>query len=558
MSSQNWIELALLIGVLCLLAAPIGAYTAAIFSNRIPATVIRIESTLLGFMGIDSSESMTWKRYLFALLSFNALGCILTFLILKFQNLLPLNPANLPGLSWDLALNTSVSFATNTNWQAYSGESTLSYFSQMVGLATHNFTSAAIGFAVFAVIARGLIGKETTNLGNFWVDVYRSIVYILIPLSIVLALVLISQGVVQTFAPYTEVTTLEGVKQTLPMGPAASQIAIKQLGTNGGGFFGVNSAHPFENPTPISNFFSCVAILLLPFSVVVAFGHLVRDTRHSRVLVLSMFLVMLVGLFVELYSEFKMNPLSGVSMEGKEVRFGIFNSIVWSNWTTLASNGSVNAMHDSLTPLAGLVTIFNMQLGETIFGGVGSGMYGLVLQIILTVFIAGLMVGRTPEYLGKKIEKQEIIAAVFGLLLPSASVLILTAIALSTESGTAAVSNHGPHGLSQVLYALTSQSQNNGSAFAGLGVNAPFYNVAGSIAMIIGRFSVIVPVFVIAGSLAAKKRVQASEGTFRTDSPLFAVLLLSVIIIVGALTFLPVLVLGPGLEHLLLQRGIAF
>ncbi|MBL8021970.1 MAG: potassium-transporting ATPase subunit KdpA [Leptospirales bacterium] len=558
MESRHWIELTLLIGMLLLLAFPIGRYTAAVLSGQIPEMLLRVESRLLQSIGVDAQESMNWKTYLFALLSFNFLGCIFTLGVLMLQQFLPLNPGKLPGLSWDLALNTAVSFATNTNWQAYSGESTLSYFSQMVALASHNFTSAAIGYSVFAVIVRGLSAKQTVNLGNFWVDLTRSTVYILIPFSLVFAIILIGQGVVQTFLAYHEATTLEGIKQIIPVGPVASQLAIKQLGTNGGGFFGVNSAHPFENPTPLSNFLSCVAILLLPLSIVVAFGRMVGDTKHSRVLILAMMLVMLVGLGVGLHSEFQLNQLTGTSMEGKEVRFGVFNSVVWSNWTTLASNGSVNAMHDSLSPLAGLVALFNMQLGETIFGGVGSGMYGLILQIILTVFVAGLMVGRTPEYQGKKIEKQEIIAAMFGLLLPSVSVLLLTAVALSTTSGTEAVSNHGPHGLSQVLYAFTSQSQNNGSAFAGLGVNTPFYNVLGCVAMIVGRFGVMVPVIWIAGSLARKRQIVASEGTFRTDSFLFGALLLSVIVIMGALTFLPVLVLGPGLEHLLLQKGMSF
>lgn len=558
MESRHWIELTLLIGTLLLLAAPIGRYTAAVLSGKIPELMIRTESRMLRFLGVDAQESMNWKTYLFALLSFNFVGCIFTFGVLMLQQFLPLNPGRLPGLTWDLALNTAVSFATNTNWQAYSGESTLSYFSQMVALASHNFTSAAIGYSVFAVIVRGLTAGQTQNLGNFWVDLTRSTIYILIPFSLVFAIILISQGVVQTFSAYQEATTLEGIKQVIPVGPVASQVAIKQLGTNGGGFFGVNSAHPFENPTPLSNFLSCVAILLLPLSVVMAFGRMVGDRKHSRVLIFAMMLVMLVGLGVGLHSEFQLNRSSGTSMEGKEVRFGIFNSVVWSNWTTLASNGSVNAMHDSLSPLAGLVAIFNMQLGETIFGGVGSGMYGLILQIILTVFVAGLMVGRTPEYQGKKIEKQEIIAAMVGLLLPSACVLLLTALALSTSSGTAAVSNHGPHGLSQVLYAFTSQSQNNGSAFAGLGVNTPFYNVLGSVAMILGRFGVIVPVIWIAGSLASKRQIATSDGTFRTDSFLFGALLLSVIVIMGALTFLPVLVLGPGLEHLLMQKGISF
>jgi K+-transporting ATPase ATPase A chain len=507
------------------------------------------------------------------LLLFNLLGVIVVFGLQRFQSLLPFNPQQLGDTTTDLAFNTAVSFATNTNWQAYSGESTLSYLTQMLGLTVQNFLSAATGMAVLAALARGLVRRKTETIGNFWVDLVRSTLYILLPLSIVLALVLVSQGVVQSFGPAVETTLLDPTTdgagsavatQTIPLGPAASQIAIKQLGTNGGGFFGVNSAHPLENPTPLSNFLQLVAILIIPAAFCYTYGEMVGDVRQGWALLATMLLVFvpLVGLCIA--AEQNGNPRladlgidqttsslqSGGNMEGKEVRHGIATSALWAAATTAASNGSVNAMHDSFTPLGGLVPMWLMQLGEVIFGGVGSGLYGLLIFALLAVFIAGLMVGRTPEYLGKKIEAYEMKLAALVILIPPLVVLGGTALAVSVEAGRATVSNPGPHGFSQILYALSSAGNNNGSAFAGLGVNNVFYNSLLGAAMLISRYWLIVPVLAIAGSLARKQTTPAGAGTLPTHTPLFIGLTAAMVLLVGALTFVPALALGPIVEHL--------
>jgi len=503
---------------------------------------------------------MNWRQYIGALLAFNALGFVVVFLLQIAQSGLPLNPQRLVGVPWVLAFNTAVSFMTNTNWQAYAGETTLSYLTQMLGLTVQNFLSAATGIAVFLSLARGIARKTSENIGNFWVDIVRSVIYVLLPLSIVLSLALVSQGVIQTFSGSVKVTTLEGGKQTIPLGPVASQIAIKQLGTNGGGFFNANSTHPFENPTPLSNFLEMLSILLIPAALTYTYGIMVKNKRHGWIIFSVMFFLWLAGLALSLYAEYRGNPLleNMVSMEGKETRFGVVNSILWSTSTTAASNGSVNAMHSSLSPLAGGVAMLNMMLGEIVFGGIGSGVYGMLLFVLLTVFIAGLMVGRTPEYLGKKIEAREIQMTIVGILAPSAVILVGAGVAAVLPAGLSSLANKGPHGLSEILYAFTSAAANNGSAFAGLNANTSFYNLALGIAMLIGRFAVIIPCLVIAGSLAAKKVTPSSAGTFTTDNLTFAVLLVAVIMIVGALTFFPVLALGPIIEHLLMLGGRVF
>lgn len=449
---------------------------------------------------------------------------------------------------------------TNTNWQSYSGETTMSYFTQMLGLTVQNFVSAATGIAVLLVLVRGLIRKTTNEIGNFWVDIVRSVLYVLLPLSILFTIVLVNQGVVQNISSYTEVQTLEGNLQTIPQGPAASQIAIKQLGTNGGGFFGTNGAFPFENPTPLSNFLQMLAILLIPSSLVYSYAIMVGSKRQAWVIWGCMLLLFVAGLFISLVAEYQYNPVLQTSapMEGKEVRFGVTNSVLWSVATTTASNGSVNSMHDSLSPFSGFIALLNIMLGEIIFGGVGAGLYGMLIFVILTVFIAGLMVGRTPEYLGKKIEAFEVKMSALAVLAPSAVILVFSAIASSIDVGLSSVSNKGPHGLSQILYAFSSAAGNNGSAFAGLNTNTPFYNIMLGIGMLLGRFAVIVPVLAIAGSLAKKKITPVSSGTFRTDTPLFAFLLIAVILIVGALTFFPALSFGPLVEQLLMTQGFRF
>ncbi len=562
METSAWIEISLFFVLLTGLTPLLGSLFAKVLDGeRVPVlSVLRpVERVIYRVAGIDPESEMNWRGYSFAVVAFSLAGVILVTVLQLFQHRLPLNPHGLRGVPVLLAVNTAISFVTNTNWQAYSGEVTLSYFVQMIGLTVQNFVSAATGIAVMAALARGLSRRQSSSLGNFWVDIVRATLYILLPLSFVVALVLVGQGVVQNFAHYADANTIEGARQTLPMGPAASQVAIKQLGTNGGGFFGVNSAHPFENPTPFSNFIECLSILLLPSAMAYTFGLFVRRRGHGIALLCAMFTIFVAGLAVALWAEFQINPANGLPfMEGKETRLGIMPSVLWGMATTVASNGSVNAMHSSFSPVAGGVAIFNMMMGEVVFGGVGSGVYGMVLFAVLTVFIAGLMVGRTPEYLGKRIESKDVLLAVIGVLLPGAVLLIFTSVSLVAPAGLASFANRGPHGLSEVLYAFTSASNNNGSAFAGLNAATPWYTVLTSIAMLAGRFGVIIPVLMLADSLGRKKYIPPSLGTFPTEGALFVALLIGVVIIVGALTFLPALTLGPVMEHFLMMSGCVF
>jgi len=471
-----------------------------------------------------------------------------------------LNTEHLPNVSWHLAFNTAASFITNTNWQSYSGENTLSYFVQMVGLTVQNFVSAATGIAVALALFRGLTRKTTDQLGNFWTDMTRSVVYVLLPLSIILGIVLVGQGVVQTFSHYETATTLQGAQQVIPLGPAASQIAIKQLGTNGGGFFNSNSSHPFENPTPFSNLLEMLALIIISAGLVFTYGHYAKSKRQAWAIFITMLILLVAGLSISLWAEYGHNNVLNVAgnMEGKETRFGVANSVLWSVITTNTSCGAVNCMHDSLSPLSGLVSMFNMMLGEIIFGGVGSGLYGIIIFVFITVFIAGLMVGRTPEFLGKKIEAYEMKMAILAVLAPSIVIKLFTAIACSVPAGLAGLNNAGPHGFSEILYAFSSAAGNNGSAFAGLNANTPFYNLMLGFGMIIGRFGVIIPVMAIAGSMARKKITPESAGTFKTDNWLFVLLLISVILIVGGLTFFPPLAVGPIVEHFLMNLGVTY
>ena len=516
-----------------------------------------VERLCYRLAGVDERAEQNWQTYALALLAFTVVSLLVLFSILLMQGSLPLNPQHLPGMEWTLAFNTAVSFVTNTNWQAYSGEASLSYFSQMLGLAVQNFVSPAVGLAVLVVFCRGIARKSTHSLGNFWVDMTRATLYGLLPFCLILALLLVWQGVPQTFIDYAHAVTLQGADQSIPLGPAASQIAIKQLGTNGGGFFGVNSAHPFENPTAWSNLFEVASIILIPVALLFTFGHYVKDLRQSRALLASMLILFVLGLGVTTYAELQPNPaLSAASieqvgsLEGKESRFGTVASSLWAVTTTAASNGSVNAMHDSFSPLGGMLPMFNMMLGEVIFGGVGAGLYGMLLFVLIAVFLAGLMIGRTPEYLGKKLEAREVRLLVATLLVMPVGVLILGALAASLPLAAASVTNPGAHGFSQILYAYTSGSANNGSAFAGFGANTPYHNLMIGLAMLIGRFGYILPILAIAGSLAAKKRAPIGSNSFPTHGPLFVTLLTLTILLIGGLTFLPALALGPIAEHL--------
>jgi K+-transporting ATPase ATPase A chain len=563
MATSDIVQIVIYLGILVFLAVPLGSFIGQVLDGKghfLQRPLGWLEHLLYRCGGIDPTKEMTWKAYGLALAVFNLAGFVILLLLQLLQSHLPLNPANLPNVPFWLALNTAISFVTNTNWQAYSGESTMSYLTQMLGLGVQNFLSAATGLAVAAALARGLAKKSSPDLGNFWTDTIRSTVYVLLPLSIIFAVILVSQGVVQNFSSYLSVRTIDGSNQTIPFGPAASQIAIKQLGTNGGGFFGVNSAHPFENPTPLSNFLQTLAILLIPASLPIAFGRMAKNMKHGLSVLAVMFALLLAS-FVGTYAAESMgNPILGNLgfLEGKEVRFGLGNSVLWTVTTTLASNGSVNSMISSFAPLSGGIAILNIMLGEVVFGGVGSGMYGMALFVILAVFIAGLMVGRTPEYLGKKIEAPEIKLAVVGVLAPSVVILTFAAIASISAVGLSSLAHKGPHGLSEILYAFASAAGNNGSAFAGLGANTPFYNTMLSVAMLVGRYAVIFPVLAIAGKLAAKKQTPASTGTFPTEGSLFALLLASTVLIVGALTFFPALCLGPIMEHFLMLSGRTF
>jgi potassium-transporting ATPase potassium-binding subunit len=563
MTTLDYFQIFLFIALLIGLTPVLGKFMYKVFTGEkhmMHPMFGWLEKLIYKIIKVNPDEETNWKSYTYSLLIFNFFGFLFVFLIQLFQAQLPLNPANLPNVSWHSAFNTAVSFMTNTNWQGYAGETTLSYFVQMIGLAVQNFVSAATGIAVIIAVLRGVSRKNTDKLGNFWTDLTRSTLYILLPLSILFAIVLVGQGVVQNFSSYQTVHTLQGAEQVLPMGPAASQIAIKQLGTNGGGFFNANSAHPFENPTPFTNFLEMFAILLISAALTYTYGKMVGSVRQGWTIFSVMMLLFVVGLTISLYGEYSTNPVFGhlSSMEGKETRFGITNSVMWSTATTDASNGSVNAIHDSLSPLAGMVAIINMMLGEVIFGGVGAGLYGMFVFVILTVFIAGLMVGRTPEYMGKKVGAFEVQMAIIANLSTSFVILIFTAWAAVSSYGLSSLNNAGPHGFSEILYAFTSAAGNNGSAFAGLNANTLFYNLTLGIGMLIGRFGVIIPVLAIAGSLAGKNITPTSAGTFRTDTWLFAGLLIAVILIVGGLTYFPALSLGPIIEHLLMNSGITF
>lgn len=561
MTTADFIQIAIYVGLLVVLAPLLGKYMARVFTGKkhfmLPA-LGWLERLCYRTIGVDSNKEQDWKSYLWALLLFNLFGFIFLFVLLMCQGFLPLNPQHLPGLDPFLAFNTTASFVTNTNWQSYGGENTLSYLSQMLGLGVQNFVSAATGFTVILALIRGLSRKSTTLLGNFWVDLTRSTLYVLLPLAIILSVALVSEGTIQNFNSYTEVHTLQGATQVIPQGPAASQIAIKQLGSNGGGFFNTNSSHPFENPTPFTNLLEMLSLLLLAAALPFTYGKMVGNIKQGRIIFGVMLVLFLAGLSLSMYSEYSAHAAHAAMMEGKETRLGLTNSILWSVSTTCASNGAVNAMHDSLSPLSGMVSMVNMMLGEVIFGGVGAGLYGILIFVFLTVFIAGLMVGRTPEYLGKKIDAYDIKMSMVAVLAPNFVVLVFSAIAVMLPSALTSLNNAGPHGFSEILYAFTSAAGNNGSAFAGLNANTPFYNTMIGLGMLIGRFGIIVPVMAIAGNLAQKKITPPSAGTFRTDNMLFAGLLITVILIVGGLTFFPALSLGPIVEHLLMNAGVTF
>jgi K+-transporting ATPase ATPase A chain len=578
MTASSGLQLALYLTVLLLMVKPLGAFMARVYSGQrtfLDPVVGPVERLIYRAAGVRPGDDMDWKSYTLALLLFNLLGFLVVYALQRLQGVLPLNSQGLGAVGPDLAFNTAASFVTNTNWQSYSGEITLSYLTQMLGLTVQNFVSAATGMAVLVALARGFARHSTRTIGNFWADVTRGTLYILLPLAILLALLLTSQGVVQTLSPYRTAallqptTDLSGnrvIQQVLAVGPAASQVAIKQLGTNGGGFFSVNSAHPFENPTPLSNFLELLAILLIPAALCYTFGKMVGNTRQGWAILTAMVVIFLLLLGLMAWAEQHGNPVlaaldvdqtasrlqAGGNMEGKEVRFGIANSALWATATTAASNGSVNTMHDSLTPLGGLAAMWLMQLGEVVFGGVGSGLYGMLAFVIVAVFVAGLMVGRTPEYLGKKIEAYEMKMAALMILIPPMLVLGGTALAVVTPAGRAGIFNPGPHGFSELLYAFSSAGNNNGSAFAGLSANMPFYNIALGIVMLVARYWLIIPVMAMAGSLVAKQRVPVSAGTLPTDRPLFVGWLIGVVVIVGALSFLPALALGPLVEQLML------
>jgi K+-transporting ATPase ATPase A chain len=558
MSINGWIQIAIYFALLTALVVPLGRYMARVFvgERTLLSPVLRpVEIAFYRVAGVREDKEQHWLTYTVAMLLFNAAGFALLYAMLRLQHLLPLNPADQSPVAAELAFNTAVSFTSNTNWQNYGGESTLSYFSQMVGLTTQNFVSAATGIALLLVLVRAFARSSAQTVGNFWVDLTRCTLYVLLPISIVATLFLVWQGVPQNLGPYVDATTLEGAKQTLSQGPAASQIAIKQLGTNGGGFWNANSSVPYENPTALSNVLQVLFILLIPAALTHTFGRMVGDARQGWALYAAMSLVFLAGLAAVYWAEGAGNPnfaalgLDPANMEGKEIRFGIANSSLWATATTAASNGSVNAMHDSFTPLGGMILILLMQLGEIIFGGVGSGLYGMLLFVIVTVFVAGLMVGRTPEYLGKKIEAKEVKMAMLAILILPLSILGFMAIATVTPFGLSSVQDPGPHGFSEIMYLYSSSTGNNGSAFAGFTGNTPWYNTTGGIAMLVGRYFVIIPMMAVAGSLVAKRAVPPSAGTFPTHGPLFVGLLIGVILILGGLTFFPALALGPIVEH---------
>ncbi len=569
------VQVGLFFIIVALVSVPLGLYMARVFSDErtfLDPVLRPLEKVIYRICGIRPATEMTWFEYAISMLLFSMVGMLLLYAIERLQQILPFNPQGMAAVPPDLAFNTAASFTTNTNWQAYGGESTMSYLTQMGGLAFHNFVSAAAGIAIAIAVIRGFVRKTAKTIGNFWFDLTRATLWVLLPISVVFALVLVWQGVPQNLSAYTHAKTLEGAEQVIAQGPVASQEIIKELGTNGGGFFNANSAHPFENPTPLTNLLELIAIFSIGAALTHTFGKMVGDRRQGWALFATMSLLFFMGVMPAIWSEQRGNTQfaamglnqhhsatqSGGNMEGKEVRYGIVNSALWATVTTDTSCGAVNAMHDSFTPLGGLVPLVNMQIGEIIFGGVGSGLYGMLVMAVLSVFIAGLMVGRTPEYLGKKIEAREMKLAMLFILIFPTVILLPAGVAMVTKAGLAGISNPGPHGFSQVLYAYTEASANNGSAFGGLNANAPFYNFTMAFVMLFGRFMMKVPILALAGSLAAKKTVPSSAGTFPTDGPIFVILLVGVIIIVAALTFFPADALGPIVEHLSMVRHILY
>lgn len=560
----NITQIIIFFAAMIAISFPLGIYMKKVYTNErtFMTRIIRpVESFIYKILRVDPLEEMNWRKYAACLLTVNILGILLLIAILMLQKFLPFNPQKLPGMPFTLAFNTSISFVTNTNWQAYAGETTLSYFSQMAGLTVQNFASAATGMCVAVALIRGLIRKQTSVIGNYWSDMVKSILYILLPLSIIIALLLVGQGVIQNLNPYQVAATVEGGRQVLPMGPVASQEAIKMLGTNGGGFFNVNSSHPFENPTGLSNMIEMIAMIIIPAGLVITFEKMTGNKKQGYIIFSAMFILLLLMFLVIYITEIKGNPLLAkmgismpTSMEGKEARFGITGSSLFSTLTTAISSGAVNNMHSSLTPLAGMVALLQIMLGEVIFGGAGAGFYSIMIFVFFTIFIVGLMVGRTPEYMGKKIEAFEVKMAIIAIIIPSAFILTGSAIASITSAGTSSILNKGPHGLTEILYAFSSAAQNNGSAFAGLNANTVFYNLFLAAAMFAGRFGVIIPVLAISGSIASKKIIPESSGTFKTTSILFIFMLIAMIMIIGALTFFPALSLGPVVEHLKLWK----
>ncbi len=570
MHANDWFQFALFVALLALITKPLGLYLVQVLDVNgrtwFDALIKPLERVTYKLLGVDPQREQSWKQYTFALLAFSLAGVLFTYAILRLQHLLPWNPQGLPGLSHHLAFNTAVSFATNTNWQSYGGESTMSYFSQMVGLTFHNFVSAATGIAIAAALVRGIARSSAKALGNFWVDLVRTTYYLLLPVCVLFAAFLVSQGMIQNFDAYTKIKTLEGAEQIIPQGPMASQVAIKMLGTNGGGFMNANAAHPFENPTPLANFIQMISIFIIGSGLTYYLGRMVKNQAHGWAVWAAMMVLFAGGVLLCAHFEAAGNPIHqqlGIAaadgnMEGKEVRFGIFNSSLFATITTAASCGAVNAMHDSFTAIGGLVPLFMIDLGEVVIGGVGAGLYGMLIFVILAVFIAGLMVGRTPEYLGKKIQAREVKLAMLTLLVLTLSILGFTAWASVSDWGVAGLNNTGPHGFSEMLYAYSSATGNNGSAFAGLNANTPWYNTTLGLAMLISRFLMIVPIMALAGSLAGKPTVPPSAGTFPVNGLTFTALLIGTVLLIGALNFLPALALGPIVEHFLMGQGKLF
>ena len=568
MTFNDWLCVISLPLITALLAFPLGEFMAKVFSDSrtfLTPVIAPIERILYRLFRVDEKEEMSWKTYALSLVIFNIIGIAVVLFLQLVQGKLPFNPQKFGSVRWDTALNTAISFGTNTNWQSYSGEQTMSYLTQMLGLTVQNFLSAAIGIAAVVAVIRGFIRKTSSAIGNFWVDLTRSIFYVLLPLAIIWSFLLVSQGVVQTLNGSITAHTLDGGRQIIAVGPVASQEAIKEIGTNGGGFFNANSAHPFENPTPLADFLEMLGLLLIPMALPFTFGAMLKNRRQGMAIFAAMLILYLAGLGIFVRAEMHGNPLlqkvgviNGLNMEGKEVRSGVINSVLFAQSTTVTSCGAVNSMHDSMMPVSGLILMFNIAIGEVIFGGVGTGLIGMLSYAILTMFLAGLMIGRTPELMGKKLELFEMVMSLIVILSPAILLLLLSGIAISIQAGLSDLSNSGPHGLSQIVYAFASTSGNNGSAFAGLNASTVFYNLTTSLAMLIGRFSTIIPALAIAGSLANKKIVPSSVATFPTTGLLFIFMLIGVIIVVGALTFFPVFTLGPLLEHLLMITGKTF